>query len=300
MNTIKLSPLNLRKGFTFVLLLLISLFLILAFHGGNVQNQAINLSALKAVPETAWIKLSQQRILFGHQSVGYNIVQGIQELLKENPQIKLNILENSHQSEVANPGFIHFPIGRNTDPQSKIDGFANLMKQDIGKTADIAFFKLCFVDFSSSTDVSKVFSAYQTTMDALVQQFPKTTFVHVTVPLTSQPNGLKKLLKGTKKMFKQLVNQPSYDISDNKQKNEFNDLLKNTYQGKAPIFDIAGIESTFLDGKQQVYSSNGKSYLSLVPDYTYDGGHLNELGRKVVAEKLLVFLAKLSQSSSPK
>ena len=265
-----------------------------------MQNQAINLSALKAVPETAWIKLSQQRILFGHQSVGYNIVQGIQELLKENPQIKLNILENSHQSEVANPGFIHFPIGRNTDPQSKIDGFANLMKQDIGKTADIAFFKLCFVDFSSSTDVSKVFSAYQTTMDALVQQFPKTTFVHVTVPLTSQPNGLKKLLKGTKKMFKQLVNQPSYDISDNKQKNEFNDLLKNTYQGKAPIFDIAGIESTFLDGKQQVYSSNGKSYLSLVPDYTYDGGHLNELGRKVVAEKLLVFLAKLSQSSSPK
>jgi lysophospholipase L1-like esterase len=30
----------------------------------------------------------------------------------------------------------------------------------------------------------------------------------------------------------------------------------------------------------------------MVPDYTYDGGHLNETGRNKVAKQLLILLAK--------
>jgi lysophospholipase L1-like esterase len=33
--------------------------------------------------------------------------------------------------------------------------------------------------------------------------------------------------------------------------------------------------------------------MSLCPEYTEDGGHLNAVGRKTVAEQLLVFLAGL-------
>jgi hypothetical protein len=31
----------------------------------------------------------------------------------------------------------------------------------------------------------------------------------------------------------------------------------------------------------------------MVPEYTTDGGHLNEIGRKKIAEQFLILLAKL-------
>ena len=37
-----------------------------------------------------------------------------------------------------------------------------------------------------------------------------------------------------------------------------------------------------------------KIYYSMAPEYTTDGGHLNETGRKRVAEQLLIFLANLN------
>ncbi|HEY9653167.1 MAG TPA: hypothetical protein V6C95_21090 [Coleofasciculaceae cyanobacterium] len=252
-----------------------------------------NSSDIKSVPESAWVALSQKRILFGHQSVGNNIVRGIKDILHDNPQIKLNIIENPHTSEVQTPGLIHFKIGRNTDPQSKLDEFANIMQQEAEKKPDIAFLKFCYVDFSANTDVSKIFAAYQSKMDALVKAFPQTRFIHLTVPLKSQATGFKKWRGEAKRWVKQLVSQPLNDRVDNQGRNDFNELLKTTYEGKAPIFDLAALEATYPNGKQEVFHRNGKSYFSLVPDYTNDGGHLNELGRKVVAEKLLVFLANL-------
>jgi lysophospholipase L1-like esterase len=38
---------------------------------------------------------------------------------------------------------------------------------------------------------------------------------------------------------------------------------------------------------------DGKTYYHLVPDYTNDGGHLNETGRKLVAEQLLLTIAAI-------
>lgn len=293
MNTINLAPIHLRKSFVFISLLLLSLFLILAFQGGRVQNQITNTSDIKSVPESAWVELSQKRILFGHQSVGNNIVRGIKDILQDNPQIKLNIIENAQPSDVQTPGLIHFKIGRNTEPQSKLDEFSNIMQQEAEKKPDIAFLKFCYVDFSANTDVPQVFAAYQTKMDALVKAFPQTTFIHLTVPLKSQATGFKKWRGEAKRWVKQLLNQQMNDRVDNQGRNDFNELLKNTYGGKAAVFDLAAIEATYPNGRQEVFHRNGKSYFSLVPDYTNDGGHLNELGRKVVAEKLLVFLAKL-------
>ena len=71
------------------------------------------------------------------------------------------------------------------------------------------------------------------------------------------------------------------------------DLLREAYEGKEPLFDIAGIESVGPGGERESFDVKGKSFPALVPAYTDDGGHLNALGRKVVAEKLLVFLAGL-------
>ena len=63
--------------------------------------------------------------------------------------------------------------------------------------------------------------------------------------------------------------------------------------GKEPLFDLAMVESTYEDGSRYTFSANGHTYYALVPEYTKDGGHLNELGQKVAAEQLLIFLAGL-------
>ena len=63
---------------------------------------------------------------------------------------------------------------------------------------------------------------------------------------------------------------------------------------KEPVYDLARMESTFADGKRSSFTKDGKTYHSLVPDYTRDGGHLNETGREIAAEQLLILMAGLS------
>ncbi len=59
----------------------------------------------------------------------------------------------------------------------------------------------------------------------------------------------------------------------------FADVLENGLSEKT---DAAFLTSVIHPGWKYVYS--------LVPDYTDDGSHLNEKGRKVVAEQFLLFL----------
>jgi hypothetical protein len=84
-----------------------------------------------------------------------------------------------------------------------------------------------------------------------------------------------------------------WEYDANIRKNEFNDLVRNYYSGKEPIFDIAYFESTYPDKKRSTFKKYGKMYYDLAPEYTYDDGHLNENGRKWVAEQLLKFLSQL-------
>ena len=70
-------------------------------------------------------------------------------------------------------------------------------------------------------------------------------------------------------------------------------IYKEMLEQKKPLFDLAAIESTAPDGTRASFVRDGKTYYQMVSDYTHDGGHLNELGQKRVAEQLLVFLAGL-------
>jgi hypothetical protein len=127
-------------------------------------------------------------------------------------------------------------------------------------------------------------------MALLKVDYPNTTFVHFTVPLLRKAKPSLKIwiekILGKKKEY--------FDNAHNVKRNKFNDLLRKVYDGKEPLFDIAKIESTYMDGKRETFEANGKTHYSLVPEYTDDGGHLNETGRKKVAEQLLIFLANLN------
>lgn len=273
-----------KKG----LLSIIAFLLFSACNGGDMPEKTISFTALKDVPVSSWEKLAQKNIFFGHQSVGFNIMDGIKDLMKENPQIKLKIVETDDPSEFNRPLFAHARVGKNKDPFSKIDAFADFMEKGIGNKADIAFFKFCYVDIGAETDVEKVFSDYKNSLSSLMKTYPKTTFVHVTVPLKSLQSGIKAFVK-------KIIGRPMWGYDDNIKRNQFNELLRKEYDGKAPIFDLARTESTLPDGKRSSFSKDGKNYYFMVPDYTHDGGHLNELGRKRAAEQLLVVLTAVSR-----
>ena len=85
-----------------------------------------------------------------------------------------------------------------------------------------------------------------------------------------------------------------WEYDHNVARNKFNDLLKREYAGKESVFDLAKIESTYPDGRRETFKRKDKRFYSLVHDYTHDGAHLKELGRKKVAEQFLIFLANLN------
>jgi hypothetical protein len=60
-----------------------------------------------------------------------------------------------------------------------------------------------------------------------------------------------------------------------------------------PLFDLALIESTYPDGSRALYSRFSLQFYGLVPEYTDDGGHLNNLGRFTVAEQLIHLLSRV-------
>ena len=265
------------------------LFAISGCDGGEMPEKNIKIDNIKSMNPASRDKLAQKKIYFGHQSVGNNILLGIQDLMNEYEQIKLNIVETKDPAAFTSGIFAHSAIGQNEKPETKIKHFEMIMDKGIGAQADIAFFKFCFVDVDAKTDVDKVFNAYKSTMKTLKGKYPETTFIHCTVPLlrkekTTPKAFIKKMLGKDEGFFAR-----KHNIS----RNRFNELMKKEYEGKYPIFDLAKIESTYSDGSRESFRENGKTYYSLVPSFTKDGGHLNEIGRKVVAEQLLRLLSKI-------
>lgn len=274
---------NITKALTH---LLVPLIFFLGCNGGRMEDQKKVYTSIKDIPESTWKQLAEKRIYFGHQSVGQNILSGVDDVLRGNPRIKLSLAEVKGENTFGAPQFAHSAIGSNGDPKSKIEAFSLLMDKGVGKSASIAFFKFCYIDFNPSTDVEKVFLMYKDTMALLQRKCPNTTFVHVTVPLMV-------LQKGPKAWVKSILGKPISGYEDNIKRCQFNDMMRKEYVGIAPVYDLAAIESTFQDGKRASFEKDGHTYYSLVEDYTYDDGHLNEKGRRIAAEQLLVLLASL-------
>ena len=218
--------------------------------------------------------LIYKKVFFGHQSVGKNILDGLDELLKEHDYTYWPIKQTRNVKDIVSPVFAHDFIGENTDPVSKINDFHTLVDEGFKDNLDIAFFKFCYVDINYKSDIDKILDYYLSKMEDIEIKYAETQFIYCTVPL-----------KAEKKDFKAFVKK-ILDRNDNKYRNLFNTKLKSRLKNK-PIFDLAGIESTYPDGGRE---ETAYGY-ALVPAYTYDGGHLNASGRKIIAKKMLDFLS---------
>jgi hypothetical protein len=273
-----------------LLLIICTSFLIAA--GCKEEPMTIKPSALQNVQPPSWEALSKRKIFFAHQSVGFNIIEGIRDIMQEISLVQLQIRETSEPGDFGQPVFAHVLSGNNQDPESKIDAFQKHMESGLGNKADIAFFKFCYVDITASTDVDAVFSKYQATMAALRTTYPRTTFIHFTVPLTTLQSGLRGLVK-------RVIGKP-IGIEDNLRREQFNAKLRDAYQAQGTLFDLAGAEATSPSGIASAFTIKGETCIQLYPGYTCDGGHLNETGRKKVAAQFLLHLITVSDKLPPR
>ncbi|MBV2092068.1 MAG: hypothetical protein KUF72_14400, partial [Candidatus Thiodiazotropha sp. (ex Ctena orbiculata)] len=75
--------------------------------------------------------VQKARVFFGHQSVGNNIISGLQQLA-EKSGFGLNIVElASIQAESQPSGLLHGAIGENRKPVSKCRDFERIIDQQL-------------------------------------------------------------------------------------------------------------------------------------------------------------------------
>lgn len=273
-------------------------FTALSCGGGEAVTPAVMENAAAAAPHDAsltsvspdeWRRLASRRIFFGHQSVGAQLVQGIQAIISARPQLGLRVVETMHAADVAGPAIMHASLGANYDPASKNAAFLAALDEG-GATPDIAMYKFCYVDVTPATDPDTLFAQYVRTVERARAEHPELTIVHVTMPLTTAaPPGR---LKGAVRRL--LGRGPITEAENNVKRNRYNQLLRARYgAGRAPLFDLAKVESTRPDGSRSAFVNGTDSIYTLAPELSSDGGHLNEEGIRRAAEQLLVLLARL-------
>ena len=257
------------------------------------ETDKVTLPSIDDVPAESWAKLAGKKIFFGHKSVGYNIIDGLADVMNEHDYIKLNVVVGQEPTTFDLPVLAHSHVGMNTDPVSKIRSFMNIMDNGMGSKVDIAFFKFCYVDIMRDSDPQEIFNCYRAAFEELKNRYPDTKFLHITVPVCSVPKGVKRNLKQSIKL---LIGMPGV-LEDNMIRQYYNKLLRDAYSETEPFFDLALIESVNPDGFRCFAVNGTEKVYFMAPEYTDDGGHLNIRGRRKVAEQLLIILAETASRS---
>jgi hypothetical protein len=229
--------------------------------------------------------LVNEKIVFGHQSVGANILQGVRELMVDDSRLKLRIIASAEPASVSGPAFVETSIGKNTEPASKDEAFADIVNNSLGNQRAVIMYKYCYVDINASTDVRQLFHNYREGIDLLHRSHPTLKVVHITVPLITAESAAEAWIKS-------VLGKTTMRAADEK-RNEYNNLLRQTYADKEPVFDLAEVESTHTDGTRSYFMSDRQKIYTLASEYTGDGSHLNEAGRRAAAQRLLTVLSTL-------
>lgn len=217
--------------------------------------------------------LAQQRIFFGHRSVGRNILDGLDRVYaahEVDPPPVIEIAAGESPQLPPDGLLVHALIGENRHPVGKLENFDATLRAGLGEQVDVAALKFCYVDIRWDSDVEALFARYQETLSRLQSDYPDVRFVHLTVPLTTGPYGIRdhlKVLAGR---------------DDNSTRERYNELMRQAY-GHGELFDLATSEATGPDGVLRARE--------LFSGYSSDGGHLNTVGSERLAAELVGHLA---------
>ena len=254
---------------------------------GNKPGPAVtgDLAGLRA----DLLRVASQRIFFGHQSIGDNLLEGVRQLAAQ-AGVALQITERATAAGLAVGTLAHSHVAENTQPLQKLKSFEQAMGP-ASAGLDTALLKFCYIDFTAETDVANLFAQYQSTMARLRALNPGMRLVHVTAPLTTVPSGAKAL-------FKRLLGRAPYGVLENRQREAYSQLLRRAYAGREPLFDLARIESSRTDGSPFTVEWQGAQVPALVPAYSTDGEHLNTEGQLRAARALIAVLANTTPGST--
>jgi len=242
----------------------------LAFYSRSKEKPVpASVDAVRTISAAELSQVASVNVLFGHQSVGRNILDGVAAVYAANRVAAPAITEVDEASASRPSGIIHAAIGKNGDPLGKMVAFDSLLRSGAATGTDVALMKFCYVDIRWDTDVDALFAEYVRTFDALERDFPDLLLIHVTAPLTTGPGDFKEQVKV-------LIGR-----NDNVARERYNDLLRRHY-GAGRVFDLAAIEGTAPDGTRSG---------TLYQGYSSDGAHLNPTGGTAAASGLLRLLA---------
>lgn len=229
--------------------------------------------------------LQDARVLFAHQSVGWNLINGLKQLSKD-AGVAIDFAQVTPDTEPRSRAFAHVVVGQNGAPATKQTMFAWVLRGFANDPFDIALLKFCYVDIGAQTDVARVFASHHDLIAGLRAKYPQTVFVPVTVPLRS--GG------GVKDTVNRWLGRRTQE-ADNAKRSEYNALLRAAYASE-PVFDLAGVESTHQDGRRSTFTCGSRTCEQMAPEYTDDGGHLNEMGSRVAATALVHVLVRARRS----
>lgn len=224
------------------------------------------------------------KVFFNHQSVGENILLGVDGLVRGTGAV-WTVVKMKQGPWPGEPGLLHASLGENENPKSKMDAFGEALRSWSGEKPAVAMLKLCFVDVTASTDISKLLGYYQGTVNRLKSEFPTIVFGHVTVPLAREPDSLRVKIK---RMLGRRVSEDSANLARTKYNQKLREMFPND-----PVFDLEEIESTRPDGTRVWQRVAGERAYGLASEYASDSwGHLNERGARLAAIGLARFIAE--------
>ncbi len=230
----------------------------------------------KVIPADALRKAQELRVVFGHESVGFDVIHGVQALsaadperygVTVQPQIQPNWFSRSH-------GLGEFFFHNNGNATGKIDDFEGRVRGGFGDCVDVASMKLCYADMTERSDPQAIFDRWKESFEGLEKDYPKVRFVWWTVP----------------------VPQPSR-CGD--KRTAINDLIRAYVRKNGKLLlDVADIESHTPEGKEVKHPDGSER---LFADYGRDaGGHLNDEGAQRVGRAWWWLLARIAGWSGSK
>lgn len=251
-------------------------------------------------PTTAQLSaVTEVRILFGHQSIGMDILDAIPGVYADEGIGAPVIADRNWPAarDTTSPVLAHAYIGTNGDPIGKIRDFAAAFDTHFGSTLDIAMMKLGPVDFTDSTNVFTVFGTYSATMSSLERAHPGTTFIYTTVPLDSQPDNW------TPQQPDAVGSPTTTTGSRNAICEKYNDLVRKKYAATGRLLDLAALEAQLPDGRVATTAVAGVNVRVMNPALSDDGLHLNSSGAHYMAQQFLRFVGNIAiqhRAGSPK
>lgn len=225
------------------------------------------------------------RIVFGHQSVGQNILTGLRELADSGePAPAVTGLGEANTTNTTD-SIAAFRIGRNGDPRAKLAHFIEAARNKEALCAELVLFKFCYVDVDERTETADLFDHYRRTIDLVRRQRPGRIVGQVTVPLRTLAFGLVARLR-------HLLGRHHSQLRHNAARDHFNAMLRHEYGSSGFLFDLAAVESGDDALPFRVPGPHGP-VSALRPEYSSDGGHLGAVGRRVVAREFIGYLERL-------